>query len=290
MLEKEFQSKLIAQLKTELDSPIVLKNDASYIQGIPDLLVLEKDKWAMLECKKDKHASHRPNQDYYIKKTDDMSFGRFIYPENKDEVVSELKKHFNKEEYTMRDTVRFNAPFTWKTHWHIKGKHAFLAPSNYAWQNYDSDKAVKTYRNQMQKDLGTKIHEFASYLIKQKRKVPDLNSTFFSFVNDCIDESMESEVGLYYSDWAFGTADAIKFDDGVLKIFDLKTGKTKASMKQLIAYAALFCLDYGYDPLSIQYEFRIYQSDSVIKEDGDAEEVKKVYLKYIELTEALNNL
>ena len=69
-----------------------MKNDASYIQGIPDLTVLYKDKWAMLECKQHAKASHQPNQDYYVKKTNEMSYASFVYPENMTEVLNELEQ------------------------------------------------------------------------------------------------------------------------------------------------------------------------------------------------------
>lgn len=93
-LESEFQKNLIKELKELFPGCIVLKNDASYIQGIPDLLILYKKKWAMLECKKSASASHRPNQEYYISKLGDMSFARFIFPENKQEVLNELQQTF----------------------------------------------------------------------------------------------------------------------------------------------------------------------------------------------------
>ena len=73
---------------------VVLKLDASYIQGIPDLLILWHDHWAVLECKKSSRASHQPNQDYYISLMNKMSFARFIYPENKEEVLHDLQQAF----------------------------------------------------------------------------------------------------------------------------------------------------------------------------------------------------
>lgn len=94
MKENVFQSKLVKELKNKFVGCIILKEDANHIQGIPDLLILYKDKWATLECKKNKNASKQPNQEYYVEKMNDMSFSRFIYPENKEEVLNELQQTF----------------------------------------------------------------------------------------------------------------------------------------------------------------------------------------------------
>ena len=94
MKESRFQHKLICDLKERFPGCVVMKNDSSYIQGIPDLLVLYNDKWCALECKKSANASRQPNQEYYVDKMNDMSFSRFIYPENKEEVLDELQHAF----------------------------------------------------------------------------------------------------------------------------------------------------------------------------------------------------
>ena len=94
MLENKFQSNLIKEIKDRFPGCIVMKNDSSYIQGIPDLLVLYKDKWASLEVKKSANAKHQPNQDYYVNKMKDMSYSSFISPENKNTVLNELKNLF----------------------------------------------------------------------------------------------------------------------------------------------------------------------------------------------------
>ena len=91
-LESGFQDRLIADLKEMFPGCMIFKMDQ--IQGIPDLLILFKDKWASLECKKSGKASHRPNQEYYVDLMNQMSFSSFIYPENKDEVLEGLKKIF----------------------------------------------------------------------------------------------------------------------------------------------------------------------------------------------------
>lgn len=94
MLESQFQSILIHHLEERFPGCLVLKNDPNYIQGIPDLLVLYGNKWASLECKKSKNATKRINQLYYVKKMDEMSFSRFVYPENMEEVLNDLQQTF----------------------------------------------------------------------------------------------------------------------------------------------------------------------------------------------------
>ena len=96
MLESKFQSDLKKELKKIFPGCIVTKLDSGDIQGIPDLLILFKNKWATLECKKNASASKRPNQEYYVGLMNKMSFSQFICPENKDEVLGELKQVFSK--------------------------------------------------------------------------------------------------------------------------------------------------------------------------------------------------
>lgn len=95
MLESKFQSKLIRRIKDEFPGCIVLKNDPTYLQGIPDLTIFYENTWAALEVKNSAKASHQPNQDYYVDKMNQMSYAAFIFPENEDEVMAELQNHFN---------------------------------------------------------------------------------------------------------------------------------------------------------------------------------------------------
>ena len=94
MLENRFKTNLINELEEMFPGCMVLHLDPNEIQGIPDLLILYKDKWAALEGKKSANESHRPNQDYYVNLMNNMSFAAFIYPENKEEVLYELQKAF----------------------------------------------------------------------------------------------------------------------------------------------------------------------------------------------------
>ena len=97
MLERNFQARLIRELKRTYPDCVVLKTDPSYIQGFPDLLVLRGRTWVALECKRDGKAARRPNQEYYVDKLDHMSLARFISPENKEEVLHEIQRAFQAE-------------------------------------------------------------------------------------------------------------------------------------------------------------------------------------------------
>ena len=94
MKESKFQADLKKELKKLFPGCIVTKMDSGDIQGIPDLLILFKNMWATLECKKSANASKRPNQEYYVGLMNKMSFSRFICPENKEDILNELRKAF----------------------------------------------------------------------------------------------------------------------------------------------------------------------------------------------------
>ena len=94
MRESDFQRKLIKELKTMFPGCIITKLDPINYTGIPDLIILFNNHWAVLECKKTAKASHQPGQDYYVDLMNKMSFASFIYPENKEEVLHELQRAF----------------------------------------------------------------------------------------------------------------------------------------------------------------------------------------------------
>ena len=97
MRENRFQKKVIDELHTRFPGCVILKNDSGYLQGIPDLTVLYKDRWAMLETKRSSNAEHQNNQDYYVNKMNEMSYASFIFPENKEDVMRELQHTFGIE-------------------------------------------------------------------------------------------------------------------------------------------------------------------------------------------------
>lgn len=94
MLERTFQAEVIRDLKKMFPGCFILKNDSGYLQGVPDILVLYGEHWAMLECKKSEKEHRQPNQEYYVDLLDQMSFSRFIYPENKEQIFYELQCAF----------------------------------------------------------------------------------------------------------------------------------------------------------------------------------------------------
>lgn len=158
------------------------------------------------------------------------------------------------------------------------GCHAFLSASQYHWIRYDDDKIVTTYKNQQQKELGTRLHSLASELIELGIRLPRTKQTLNMFVNDAIGFKMSSEVLLFYSENFFGTTDAISFNDktNFLRIHDLKTGTTPAHMEQLRIYMALFCLKYKFKPNDIKAELRLYQSCDIEIEEPDPDEIQYI--------------
>lgn len=158
----------------------------------------------------------------------------------------------------------------WNKHYALKDKHSFLSASKYHWINYDVDKLEQAYATYEAAALGTRLHAIAAELIELGIKLPKIKKTLNLYVNDAIGYKMSPEVVLYYSDNAFGTADAIAFRKDPktkrcsLRIHDLKTGISPTHMEQLMVYAAYFCLEYGYKPKDIDIELRIYQNDQVL--------------------------
>lgn len=156
------------------------------------------------------------------------------------------------------------------THSDLRDKHSFLSPSSYHWVNYDLDKLEERFLNAMAAAKGTELHEFAAMAIKHGVRLRGSAQTLNQYVNDAIGFNMIPEQVLYYSDNAFGTADTIRLHKAtrsrlpLLRIHDLKTGKTPSSMKQLEVYAAYFCLEYRFKPTELDYELRIYQNDEVL--------------------------
>lgn len=92
--EAAYQSKLVKRIKDRFPGSIVMKTDPTQRQGMPDLLILHEDKWASLEVKQSETAKKRPNQEYYVKKLNDMSFASFIFPENEEEVLNAMERSF----------------------------------------------------------------------------------------------------------------------------------------------------------------------------------------------------
>lgn len=186
-------------------------------------------------------------------------------------------------------------------HSELIGKHAILGASQYAWLNYDPKCLKEKLRRKFAPAIGTVLHQMAAeefikpgiYIRRKDRKfvkeylikndIPkfavNINlyfDNFYHYVNDAVSFDMEPEVVLSYSEYSFGTADAIRFQNDELYIFDLKTGFGKASVKQLYIYMALFCLEYGVRPEDIYMEARIYQTDLFLTEEPDPRDIRDI--------------
>ena len=177
-----------------------------------------------------------------------------------------------------------------KKYSNLDGQHAFLGASKYHWINYDDDKLVNSY-NAFQATLkGTALHELAAMLIKHGQNLSKSKKTFNQYVNDAIGYRMTPEQVLYYSRNCFGTCDAISFRNDLLRIHDLKTGVTPASMKQLEIYSALFCLDYGVEPKDIDIELRVYQNNDVTIEKPDFKDILYIINKIQRFDEIIESM
>ena len=178
----------------------------------------------------------------------------------------------------------------WNDHSRLAGEHAFLGASKHSWLNYDKDKLLQVYLNEQAKQRGTRLHELAAEHIRLGIKMPKSKQTLCMYVNDAIGYRMTAEQVLYFSPNCFGTADAISFEKNFLRIHDLKTGSTPASIKQLDIYAALFCLEYDIKPGEIETELRIYQNDQVLISNPTADDILPIMDKIVIFDRLINEI
>jgi hypothetical protein len=177
-----------------------------------------------------------------------------------------------------------------KIHNDLSGLHAPFSPSQAHWLRYDDDKVIEVYKNRKAAQMGTRLHAWAAETIKLGLKQPRSKKTIYAYINDAIGFKMEPEVVLFYSERFFGTADTISFKNGVLRIHDLKTGKTPVHIEQLMVYAALFCLEYKVKPGDIEIELRIYQNDEILYHKPEADEIVPIIDRIIHMDKILEKL
>lgn len=166
-------------------------------------------------------------------------------------------------------------------HSNLEGQHAFLGASKYHWINYSEEKVAEAYSRFVAIQKGTVLHDFAARCIALGQKLPKSQKTLNMYVNDAIGFKMTPELILFYSENCFGTADAIAFRNGLLRIHDLKTGFVPAHMEQLEIYAALFCLEYKVKPADVEMELRIYQNNEILYSNPTAEVIVPIMDKII---------
>ena len=177
-----------------------------------------------------------------------------------------------------------------RDHSKLAGLHATFSPSQSSWLRYDDEKALEVFENRKAAEMGSRYHAWAAETIKLGLKQPKSKKTLPNYVNDAISYKMSPEVVLFYSERFFGTADAISFRDGLLRIHDLKTGKHEARMEQLKVYAALFCLEYKIKPGDIEMELRIYQNDTIYYDRPTAEDILPIMDKIQHLDKLLSDM
>lgn len=172
----------------------------------------------------------------------------------------------------------------------LEGLHAPFSASQSSWLRYDDEKAIEIYLAKQAAVMGTRLHAWAKETIELGIKQPKSKKTIYAYVNDAIGFKMDTEVVLFYSERFFGTADAISFRNGVLRIHDLKTGKNPVKMDQLEIYAALFCLEYKVKPGEIRMELRIYQNNEVVVHEPTAEDILPIMDKIVHFNKLLEKI
>lgn len=177
-----------------------------------------------------------------------------------------------------------------REHSSLSGSHALLSPSSYHWVNYDEEKLDFKITTAFAAKRGSDLHDLAQRMITLGVKLPENNITLNQYVNDAIGYRMKPEQTLYYSTNCYGTTDAISFRRNFLRIHDLKTGVTPTKITQLEVYAALFCLEYGFKPIEIEMEFRIYQNDEVQIFEGDPLMVTNIMDKIVVFDRRIDEL
>lgn len=175
-------------------------------------------------------------------------------------------------------------------HSNLEGLHAPFGASKSSWLRYDDNKAISYFQNMKAKEIGTRLHAWAKETIDLGIKQPKSKKTIYSYINDAIGFKMSTEVVLYYSDFFFGTADAICFRNNKLRIHDLKTGSTPVHIEQLEIYAALFCLEYKIRPSDIEIELRIYQNDEILYHNPEPEDILEIMDKIVHLNKVLEHI
>lgn len=149
-------------------------------------------------------------------------------------------------------------------------QHAMFSPSDKVWIRYDRDKIIGRIRQCVSVRRGTELHELAKKAIDLKVQLSEENGIIADYVRCAIEYGCSTEVFLYYTDEINGTADALRYDNvtNTLRIFDLKTGDRQASIDQCYIYAALWCLQNHVDPLTLNYDLRIFSKTYPVVADG----------------------
>ena len=212
----------------------------------------------------------------------------------------------------------------------LLGQHALFSPSQPSWLNYSDEEFISKLTSKYKSNLGTEIHEWSAVQIALGHKVSSLREiykdvethiyekyysleyglssfgltllknlkylpeetfgTIKNYINDCVGLKMETEVLIDFTDNFFGTADALRFDDKGLKIFDLKTGSMPAKIEQPLIYASLYLLKNRLDPKNVPVELRIYQNNDILRAIPSPDELVPVMNTIIHFDKLMDDL
>lgn len=173
--------------------------------------------------------------------------------------------------------------------------HAVFSPSQPSWLNYTEEQTIERYQKAQATEMGTRLHAWAAETIALNIRQSRTHKTLNMFVNDAIGFRMTPEnddthaTRFVYSEFFFGTCDAYCYNNGVLRIHDLKTGKGPVHPEQLEIYAALFFLQEKQDPFKNQTILRIYQNDDVVEWEPEPERIKGIMDLIVDRDKALRN-
>lgn len=175
-------------------------------------------------------------------------------------------------------------------HSNLKGAHAFLSASKYAWDRYSEEKLIDTFRNAQAAKRGTELHAYAAEAIRLGIRQRATRQTLNMYINDAIGFRMNPEQVLFYSVNCFGTADTISFKKNKLRIHDLKTGESATSFRQHEIYGALFCLEYAQRPGEIEMEFRTYQLDECLVHVPEVETIAELMSRIVSFDKIIEKM
>lgn len=93
-LESTFEKEFCKALRQTLGERYTYTFKLTAAKGIPDRLILYKDKYALLEFKQYKNAKKQPGQETWVGHFDNLAYAAIVYPENAEKVMQDILNYF----------------------------------------------------------------------------------------------------------------------------------------------------------------------------------------------------